>query len=945
MAVKKSKALEKADKYIRQNKLKPAIDELLRYAQSNPDDVNLVNVYNKIGDLFAQMGNRESAIEYFQKSVDYYITEGFLTKAIAILKKILRMDDGNVRALEQLADVYIQEGLHHEAKRQYLAIAEKYRKDGLTKRALESYRKIVDMDPDNVQSRLKLAELFVTEGLQQEAVEQMISLSKTLREKGDLDGAEKVLMQTRKLEIPDPAIDLNLARIMMLKGNLDGAEQVLNRAAGTFTRNPMIMEMLGSIKMERKDYDGAQKVLLQVFQMDSTRDKALHELMAKELENGRITKAWKAILPVVELNMRNEEFTTAGDILREFSEAAPHFAPALQKLVILHEKTGEKVFLIASLEKLANAYKMDGNITGAEKAFKQLSQLDPMNYDYKSALQDLGSSFAAEDMDEARSADLESVESIDSGEVLKAEPPKPVIEDMDLEDAKTRQKGTVAEAEMYIEYGLKKKAYRLLEGLLSENPFDIKANKMFSRMCMDKGEIAKASKSLLNVAEAYIRKQEFAKAETYLDKSDKMLPGSSTYLRKMMSNARDTSESFEESDVMLNLDNLELSAQPTASDESVEIDPSDVSGFAIADGESESVAEEMLFGESVAEEDSISLDLSADETDLELDIADEAGFQTVDVAAEQPFDTSRLSADSADHATEDLSGTHELELDLSDDDSVILEPGSMEDSAIPDLQDMELDLGEPRPRPEPAAPKESADLSDEIQEIDFYLSQNMFNEARDMLQTLELDHPGHPELTRLRRELDAAQMVAGESVAGDDTELESAIEDQFLDLQAEFGADMDMFADNTELTDKQAKEQLKSVDELFQEFKQGVEEQIDKEDFETHYNLGIAYKEMGLAHEAVEEFAKASHDDHRYLDCCFMIATVYEEIGEIDRAIEWLDSGATRARESDRDEKPLLYEAGRVLHDTGHPDRARPYFEKVHKMAPDFRDVAARLGS
>jgi len=124
-----------------------------------------------------------------------------------------------------------------------------------------------------------------------------------------------------------------------------------------------------------------------------------------------------------------------------------------------------------------------------------------------------------------------------------------------------------------------------------------------------------------------------------------------------------------------------------------------------------------------------------------------------------------------------------------------------------------------------------------------------------------------------------------------------------------------------------------------------VEEQIDKEDYETHYNLGIAYKEMGLALEAVEEFAKASHDDYRYLDCCFMISTVYEEIGDIEKAIDWLDSGAARARETGRDEKALLYEAGRILDQAGENDRAREYFQQIHAMAPDFRDVAARLGS
>ncbi len=933
--VRKSKALEKADKYIRQNKLKPAIDELMRYVQANPDDVNRVNIINKIGDLFAQMGNKESAIEYFQRSIDYYVQEGFLTKAIAILKKVLRMDDENVRAMEQLADLYMQEGLQHEAKRQYLNIAEKYRREGLTKRALEAYRRIVDMDPKNVQSRIKLAELFVSEGLQQEAVEQMISLSKTLRENGDLEGAEKILLKTRKLEIPDPTIDLNLAKVMMLRGDLNGAEKILEAASARFTRNPMIMELLGTIRMERKDFDGAFQVLSQVFQMDGSRDKALRELMDRQLEGGSITKAWKSAQPILEKLMRNEEFGEATAMLRQFTEKAEHFAPALQKLALVYEKGGDKVFLISTLEKLANAYKMDGNVTGAEKAFKQLAQLDPMNYDYKSALQDLGSSFVPETEEKP-------------GETV-ADTPLDAADEFDMEDTRIRQRGTVAEAEMYIEYGLKKKAYRLLESLLKETPFDIKANKMFARMCVDKGEIGKASKCYLNLSEAYINKKDWDKAEGYLDRSEKVLPGSSGYLRKMLAKERSGDDSLDE-ETMLHLDDLEMrESEPAldAGDESVEIDADDLSGYVEDVGpESESVSEDMLFGESV---DSVadleveeSIPISGDADSLELDL--QAGAPTVDMSAQAPFDTTQLS--DASGSVDELDLDEESELELTDEDSVILEPGSLDESAIPDLGDVDLELGE-KETPKPSQPKaEGVDLSDELEEVHFYLSQNMVSEAGDMLQTLELDHPGHPELEKLRREVDAARMVAGAGEAGmESDDVQSAIEDQFLDLQAEFGADLDMFADNTELTDTQAKEQIKSVDELFQEFKQGVEEQIDQEDYETHYNLGIAYKEMGLHNEAVEEFAKASHDNSRFLDCCFMIATVYEETGDVNSAIEWLDSGVERARSEKRDLKPLLYEAGRILENAGEMDRALKYYTDVHKLSPDFRDVADKIGS
>ncbi|NOZ12285.1 MAG: tetratricopeptide repeat protein [Acidobacteria bacterium] len=930
-SVKKSKILEKADKYIRQKKLKPAIDELLRYVQAAPDDMELVNIINKIGDLFAQMGNRESAIEYFQKSVNHYIREGFFTKAIAILKKILRMDKENIRALEQLAELYTQEGMVQDAKRQYLEIAEKYHREGLTKRALESYRKIVDMDPDNVASRMKLAELFNSEGMQQEAIEQLITLAKTLRDKGKLDEAEKILLKTRKLDIPDPVVDITLAKVLVLKGELGKAEKVLEAASARFTRNPMILELLGDIKMEQGNFDEALKILCQVFQIDNTRDKALRELVNRFLEEKQYSKAWKAAQPLLDRMTRNEEYDDAISLLKSITAKAEHFAPAIQKLAVLYEKNGEKVFQISALEKLVNAYKMDGNVTGAEKALKQLVQLDPMNYDYKSALKDLGSSFA-----------IESDGKSDTATRAPAKAGTPGA--MDMEETRQQVRGSVAEAEMYVEYGLKKKAYKLLNKLLQQNPFDIKANRIFSDLCIERGEIAKASKCYLNMAESYLKKGKAEKAEKFLDKSDRLLPGSSSYLRKMLATQQlDDSMEEEEGMPFLELSDLEepsvLEAEQLESiAESVEIDVHDMDDFSRAEEEHDSVSEDILFAESV---DEVSVAGSEDKSGPEIEL--ELPGTTMDLSDRAPFDTLELADLKEEEGSLNLEEPEEME--IIEEDSVILDSRGSEEQPLPDFNDLGLDLEKVEEEKTDATRVSgtAVDLTDELQEVDFYLSQNMVEEARDIIRTLELDHAGHPDLEKVKREVETAATMELDKNKDTQAPLEEMLQDEFIDLQAEFGEDLDMFSDNTELTDKQATEQVKSLDELFSEFKKGVEQQIDQEDYETHYNLGIAYKEMGLTNESIEEFAKASHDDHRFLDCCFMIANVYEEIGDIDQALEWLESGISRAESDGRDVKPLLYEAGRVLEAAGQKDRAKPYFQQVYDISPKFRDVAKKL--
>ncbi len=933
-SVKKSKILEKADKYVRQKKLRPAIDELLRYVQSAPDDMQIVNIINKIGDLFAQMGNKESAIEYFQKSVDHYIREGFFTKAIAILKKILRMDEENIRALEQLAELYSQEGMVQDAKRQYLEIAEKYRREGLTKRALESYRKIVDMDPANVASRMKLAELFNIEGMQQEAVEQLITLAKTLRDAGKLDDAEKILIKTKKLDIPDPVVDITLAKVLVVKGELGKAQKVLETASSKFTRNPMIMELLGNIKMEQGDFDGALKLLSQVFQIDNSRDKALRELITRFLDEKQYAKAWKAAQSLLDWLVRNEEYDKAISLLKDITAKAEHFAPAIQKLAVLYEKNGEKVFQISALEKLANAYKMDGNVTGAEKALKQLVQLDPMNYDYKSALKDLGSSFAVE----------EEISGLSETAGRKA--PAPLDpQPLDMEETRQQVRGSVAEAEMYVEYGLKKKAYKLLNKLLQQNPFDIKANRIFSELCIERGEIAKASKCYLSMAESYLKKGKTEKAEKFLDKSDRLLPGSASYLRKILVTQQldDSLESDEEM-AFLKVSDLEEPAvlepdQLESISESVEIDVQDMDDFSHVEDDHGSVSEDVLFGDSGDE-------LAAEELLPSKEIEMELPDNTVDLSQKAPFDTLDIGDLGMEESALELEEVEEM--NLANQDSVVLDPASIGDQPLPDFNDVGLNLEKLEEEKQVESTRVSgttADLTDELQEVDFYLSQNMVEEARDIIKTLELDHAGHPDLEKAKREVEtAATMNLGEKEEPDQSPpLEEMLQDEFIDLQAEFGEDLDMFSDNSELTDKQATEQVKSLDELFSEFKKGVEQQIDQEDYETHYNLGIAYKEMGLTNESIEEFAKASHDDRRFLDCCFMIASVYEEIGDIDQALEWLESGIGRAESDGRDVKPLLYEAGRILEAAGQGDRAKEYFQRVYDISPKFRDVAKKI--
>jgi tetratricopeptide (TPR) repeat protein len=953
---KKAKYLEKADKLISQNKLGAAIQELLKYNSKAPDDYNIVN---RIGDLYAQIGETDKAVEYFQKSVDHYQNEGFNAKAIAILKKITRVDPDNIRVFEQLAELYISEGNKLEAKRQYLAIVEQCLQSGLNKRALEIYGKIVDLDPQNVDLQLKLAELYVKNGQNDKAVKQLLSLGKSLFEGGKYEDSVKILQKTKKLGVKEPEIDILIAKALIKVSNFAEAENTLTEAMKEYPNNKELIELFGIAKLEQNKFSDAYLYLSKAFELDSSNPEYLEKFVNRLLDEGELQKAWKAADILIKHYTLVDGSEKSVALLKSFIIKSDRFIPALEKLVEVFDKEKDRVYLISTLEKLGVAYRIEKQFQKAEGVYRKLIKLVPNNIDYKNTLNNIQKSVST-DSDIALGFENELTVDSKRGEE----------KDLTLEDPIQAVKGTVAEAEMYLEYGYKDKAYVLLKKLLQSDPKHSLANKLFGRLCAEKGEIAKASKCYLTAAEEYLNVGKKDEAAVLLAESEKLLPGSSAFLKRMLEKKDSMEFQSEVSDIEFeDMPELDLESLSESLDDSMEeLDLGETTSVRKPIDVAESVDEDMLFlTDDEAESEGLGGISIAPEDDLELELDLTAGN---DEDSNLGFEGQTEGEESHSEAAGMTLSDEEDELSLSLDDSVVLESSipepelpafddvrldniSLEESKVVHLEEMNLaedskeeDLNlEPDTGNLPDLP--DVDISDEIAEIEFYLSQQLIDEAKDILSSLEKQYPNHTKLKELRDkvdEMEQADEIAESVMSRNSSNFEDLFQEEFIDLKDELGADMDMFGDNIELTDKQQpKEEVKSLEELFHDFKKGVEEQIDDQDYETHYNLGIAYKEMGLYNEAVEEFAKASHDEKRFLDCCFMIASVYEEIGDTGQAVEWLESGVAKAAELGKDDKPLLFEAGSILERAGETEKAQSFFKKVYDKDSAFRNVGEKI--
>jgi hypothetical protein len=140
--------------------------------------------------------------------------------------------------------------------------------------------------------------------------------------------------------------------------------------------------------------------------------------------------------------------------------------------------------------------------------------------------------------------------------------------------------------------------------------------------------------------------------------------------------------------------------------------------------------------------------------------------------------------------------------------------------------------------------------------------------------------------------------------------------------------------------------------EVFDEFRAELGEMgVEDEDLETHYNLGIAFREMGLLEEAIGEFQKvAKANDHgkafRYaMQCCTLLGLAFMEKGQPGIAAIWYERALVTPGVDAESKLALRYDLGVAQESAGDLDSALKSFSQVYAVNIDYRDVAERIAS
>ncbi|MFQ5738060.1 MAG: tetratricopeptide repeat protein [Acidobacteriota bacterium] len=230
-------------------------------------------------------------------------------------------------------------------------------------------------------------------------------------------------------------------------------------------------------------------------------------------------------------------------------------------------------------------------------------------------------------------------------------------------------------------------------------------------------------------------------------------------------------------------------------------------------------------------------------------------------------------------------------------------------------------------------------LEEALEEADFYLKLGFQEDAQQLLARLIREHPEDPRVLRRADKVidlpgeespETAPGVTREPAASAqpvdlETEIESALEGLFTGDQVEDSSGEVLRYDITSRTSQK------------------------EENPQLHYDLGLAYKEMGLVEDAVQEFLKAfemiedPEQNPQKILCCSMLANAFRQLDRIDDAVQWAQTGLQVPGKKDFEWKALQFDLACALEERGDIGQSLQAYREILPRDPQYRDVQDRV--
>ncbi len=887
--------LEAAQKYVEKKKYDKAVLEYQKLIVADPNDARTLL---KIGDLQAKQALHGEAISTYETVGKLYAHQGFALKAIAVYKQIREIIAKHVPQLEErywhitpkLAELYQQLGLTSDALAALDEVATRLQRQQRDPEAIEVFHKIVQLDPANPLPHLRLAEALSRVHDTAGAVFEFKTAASQLAGIGRRDDALKVLERLlhHKPDIEQARI---CAELYLSRGQPQDGMQALSKLQICFQANPRDFDTLSLLARAFNAIgQGAKAIEVQKEMARVARDAGKQDLFREIIERLlRIAPHDEGVRKLA---------AQSGPVAASLAPGEPrhpsHGEGHAPQAHASAPQTGTPGFGVPGLPARAQTGQDRQPTASADGAGGRLQSLPRPT----TAAQFPPSDPFDDDLEEL------SYEEVDAEEVLQeiadaeSEAYEPGARTNPRVDAYERPRGHgVADANVYAKdaLGTDVDAY-------DERDFDGVDVVDLEGDVVDAEELEAAPDTSDHVHQILSATSELQRAGLHERALETLRRGLDIDPRSM-----ELHEVYR--DILIESGRVEDAVQEMLYIAALYVDALD------ADSAARALQDVLAFDPQNARA---------------IEMLQELGYEIVD-EGEEFSDDAAVEEEHAPLPSYDLDGG-------------VAAPHAAADHALPSFP-----LDDPG-----AAGREyeeghfnaeigaetSHELEDALDEAEFFCSRGLVDDARAILHEQLARHPNHPLLRERVAELDAQDG----QLAGSGARERPLPADRSFDIEASLDALESLDYDALEPAEGHAHaDQQVDVEEVFAKFKEGVAKQISVDDSDSHYNLGIAYKEMMLIDDAIREFEVAAKDPKRECVCRSMIGMIEIERGRMNEAIDAFLLGLNSPNKDAQQETVLCYEIGACYEAKKMNKEALSYYQKAMRRDPNYRDVQERV--
>ena len=1007
MAYNKSKFVEAAQKLLNQGKVAQAIAEYQQILKHEPrDQVTLMT----IGELYIRQGETFQAIDYFERLAQLFVGDGFLTKAIAVYKRIAKLAPEEIRPLEKLADLYVQQGVMSEARPLFLQLAEIHLKNNRQPEAVALLKKLLMAEPDNLRIQIRLADLYQAMGQTREAVEAYISASQRALARGDQAECEKLADKAVKLDPNNLAALIVKSRVQSTQGNFAQAAQLLENVPD-LEKGGEQTELLLDLYLKSAKWDEASALAMRVYQADPKNFGPAQKLVESLLESGQSDRAMALLdqtrIPLIDAG----EHEVIGKLLNDLAEKMPGRIEPLEWLVETYGRTSDSFRLPDALAHLGDALVAANKLERAKQVFEQLVDKEPESEPAKRKLNDVLRKMGMKGAEEPAPV----IEDHAPVELVRPPAPKvrpdfattpppevqaqpsasapvaaaPVVVEPPLdEDTQKFIAQSLTDVDLFASYGLTQKAIGLLEAILRRAPRHTPTLEKLLDFVLGAGDDRRTAELASKLEQIHSQQGDARGAERFGELrrrfqraaglSDEELAGPAAQASPVQQlaaeeeplleiSAEPSTTEFAIAEAAPELP--EVAAPQTAPPPAEEVHEVDLSD------EWASMLEEARPVEQAPKSGGVEFQIpvespKADQPAEELTLSDETvpGNEAPAVAEFQI---------SSEAPAVDESPVFEISAEAESASTPAIELPETAKQEAYELPAFELPAEPPRPPAPPVRPTEApvaappsakakppqpAAPLPKAPEPEFELDQD-YELVLDPEPIVPAYDQRPPETPIVPHPPAPAQPVQNATPSS------GFASDQFLsDLASEIdqlgigglapafsdAASQEVPGKTAPQTDAKPASPVESgpLKEVFDEFRAELGEMgAEDEDLETHYNLGIAFREMGLVEEAISEFQKVAKASERgrpfrySMQCYTLLGLAFIERGQPSIAAMWYERALDLPDIEPESELALRYDLGMAQEMAGEAAAALKSFTKVYAVNIDYRDVGERIAT